>query len=119
MDQSPLANVLSHLAQLADQQHQLQQAQGGVLAEMAHTLAEDRTVLRGLVAAGVGTEAEPRIQLQKMGEQDDAEAFLATFRSVAEVSRWLRQEWAHHLLPLLTREAQRGPQPPGRSPGGL
>ena len=65
-------------------------------------------VLRGLVAAGVGGRAEagPRIQLQQMGEQGDAEAFLATFRSVAEVSQWPRQEWAHHLLPLLTREAQ-------------
>ena len=41
MDQSPLTNMLSHLAQLAEQQHQLQQAQGGVLAKMGHTLAED------------------------------------------------------------------------------
>ena len=69
MDPSALTNVLSHLAQLADQQHQLQQVQGEVLAEMARTLAEDRTALRGLVAAGVGggAEAGSRIQLQKIG----------------------------------------------------
>ena len=48
----------------------------------------------------------PRIHIPKMGEADDSEAFLETFQGVAEVSRWPSQEWAHHLLPLQTGEAQ-------------
>jgi hypothetical protein len=46
------------------------------------------------------------IHVPKMGEADDAEAFLENFQAVAEVSGWPRQEWAHRLLPLLTGEAQ-------------
>ena len=46
------------------------------------------------------------IHVPKMGEADDAEAFLETFQGVAQVSGWPRQEWAHRLLPLLTGEAQ-------------
>ena len=42
-----------------------------------------------------------------MGERDNAEAFLDTFQSVAEVTRWPQQDSAHHFLPLLTGEAQR------------
>ena len=46
------------------------------------------------------------IHVPKMGEADDAEAFLETFQVVAEVSGWPHQEWAHCLLPLLMGEAQ-------------
>ena len=46
------------------------------------------------------------IHVPKLGEADDAEAFLETFQGAAEVSSWPRQEWAHRLLPLLTGEAK-------------
>ena len=81
-----------------------------MLFELAQSLAADRAVLRELLVSGE-RGGEPRaavghIHVPKMGEADDAEAFLETFRGVAEVSGWPRQEWAHRLLPLLTGEAQ-------------
>ncbi|XP_030196184.1 uncharacterized protein LOC115531196 isoform X2 [Gadus morhua] len=117
MDQSPLGSVLGHLAQMAERQGQLQQTQSEVLTELAQSLAAqslaaDRAVLRELLASG-GRGEGPRgagpvanIHVPKMGEADDAEAFLENFQAVAEVSGWPRQEWAHRLLPLLTGEAQ-------------
>ncbi|KAK0141106.1 hypothetical protein N1851_021908 [Merluccius polli] len=111
MDQSPLGNILGHLAQMSERQSQLHLAQNEVLSELAQSLAEDRTMLRELIKPGGGGEgprpANPQIHIPKMGEADDAEAFLETFQRVAEVSGWPHQEWAHRLLPLLTGEAQR------------
>ena len=104
MEQSPLASVLGHLAQTAALQTQLQQVQNEVLVELARSLATDREAMRELLGSGErGGETRPRrhIYVPKMGEADDPEAFLETFRGVAEVS-----EWAHRLLPLLTGEAQ-------------
>ena len=109
MDPSSLASVLGHLAQRAERQTQLQQAQNEVLVELARSLATDREAMRELLGSGErGGETRPRrhIYVPKMGEADDPEAFLETFRGVAEVSEWPPQEWAHRLLPLLTGEAQ-------------
>ena len=108
MDPS-LASVLGHLAQRAERQTQLQQAQNEVLVELARSLATDREAMRELLGSGErGGETRPwrHIYVPKMGEADDPEAFLETFRGVAEVSEWPPQEWAHRLLPLLTGEAQ-------------
>ena len=70
MDQSPLAHVLGHLAQLSEQQNQLQRVQGGLLAEMSQTLrrtsvwarvlAEDQAVRRKLIASGGGRDGGDR-----------------------------------------------------------
>ena len=126
MDQSPLGSVLGHLAQMAERQGQLQQAQSEVLTELAQSLAADWGVLREFLASG-GHGEGPRgagpvanIHVPKIWEADDAEAFLETFQGVAEVSGWPRQEWAHRLLPLLTGEAQLAAHSlPGRGPTGL
>ncbi|KAK0137336.1 Zinc finger protein 24 [Merluccius polli] len=97
---------------MSERQAQVQQAQNEVLLELGQSLTADRAVLQELLASG-DRGREPRaagavghIHVPKMGETDDAEAFLETFRGVAEVSGWPRQEWAHRLLPLLTGEAQ-------------
>ena len=81
MDQSTLANVLGHLAQMSEQQGQLQQVQNEVLTEIAQSVAEDRSILQELVTSSGGEDghraagAVPQIQiLQKMGEWDDGEA---------------------------------------------
>ncbi|KAK0152897.1 SCAN domain-containing protein 3 [Merluccius polli] len=112
MEQSPLAAILGHLTQMSDRQTQLQRTQNEVLLELGQSLTADRAVLQELLVSG-NRDREPRaagavghIHVPKMGETDDAEAFLETFRGVAEVSGWPRQEWAHRLLPLLTGEAQ-------------
>ena len=99
MDQS--LGVLGHLAQMAERQGQLQQARSEVLTELAQLLASGG---RGEGPRGAGPVVN--IHVPKMGEADDAEAFLETFQGVAEVSGCPRQEWAHRLLPLLTGVAQ-------------
>ena len=86
MDQSPLGNVLRHLAQMAEWQGQIQQAQNEVLTELAQSLAADRLMLREILASGGrgegprGAAAAPSIHIPKMGKADDAEAFLGTFQ---------------------------------------
>ena len=52
MEQSPLAGVLGHLAQMSERQTQLQQAQNEVLLELAQSLTADRAVLRELLVSG-------------------------------------------------------------------
>ncbi|CAL8350137.1 unnamed protein product [Boreogadus saida] len=87
MDPSSLASVLGHLAQRAERQTQLQQAQNEVLVELAGSLATDREAMRELLGSGErGGETRPwrHIYVPKMGEADDPEAFLETFRGVAE-----------------------------------
>ncbi|CAL8340151.1 unnamed protein product [Boreogadus saida] len=84
MDQSPLGNVLGHLAQMAERQSQLHHSQNEVLTELAQSLAADRAMLRELLTSsgrGEGPRgATPNIHIPKMGETDDAEAFLGAFQ---------------------------------------
>ena len=91
MEQSPLGNVLGHLAQMAERQGQLHQAQNEALTDLAQSLAADRAMLRELLASG-GRGEGPRgagpathIHVPKMGDADDPEAFIETFQGVAEV----------------------------------
>ena len=106
MAQSPLGKVLGHLAKMAERQGQLHQVQNEVLTELAQSLAADRAMLRELLASGGrgegprGAGAATHIHVPKMGEADDAEAFLKTFQGVPEVSGRPCPEWAHIIGPL-------------------
>ena len=51
MDQSPLGNVLGHLAQMAERQSQIHHAQNKVLTELAQSMAADRAMLRELLTS--------------------------------------------------------------------
>ena len=83
-------------------------------------MAADREAMRGSGERGGETRPGRQIYVPKMGEADDPEVFLETFRGVAEVSKWPPQEWAHRLLPLLMGWGPaRGPQPTSGSPEGL
>ncbi len=44
-------------------------------------------------------------QLPKLQEDDDIENYLTTFERLAQVYRWPREEWAVHLILLLTGKA--------------
>jgi len=44
--------------------------------------------------------------LPKLQDSDDVEHFLTTFERLAEVYRWPREDWAIHLIPLLTGKAR-------------
>ncbi|XP_051519827.1 uncharacterized protein LOC127421099 [Myxocyprinus asiaticus] len=50
--------------------------------------------------------ANPQVTLVNMGAQDEPEAFLELFECMAQALEWPRVQWAVHLLPLLTGEAQ-------------
>ncbi|CAL8360285.1 unnamed protein product [Boreogadus saida] len=78
------------LAQMAERQSKLHHAQNEVLTELAQSLAADRAMLRELLTSS-GRGEGPRgatlnIHIPKMGETDDAEAFLGTFQGVPEIS---------------------------------
>lgn len=45
------------------------------------------------------------VQLPKFQEDDDIENYLTTFERLAQVYRWPREEWAVHLILLLTGKA--------------
>ncbi len=57
--------------------------------------------------------------VQKMGPQDDPEAFLDLLKKTAAACGWPQTDWPVRLIPLLTREAQlaaaaaASPEPPG------
>lgn len=44
--------------------------------------------------------------LPKLQDSDDVEHFLTTFERLAEVYRWPKEDWAVHLIPLLTGKAR-------------
>ena len=73
MEQSPLASVLGHLAQMSERQSQLQHTQNKVLTKLAQSLAADRAILREFLASGGrgdeprGAGAVPHIHILKMG----------------------------------------------------
>ncbi len=47
---------------------------------------------------------EPK--LEKLSVSDDVEHFLITFERMAAVCRWPKEDWAFHLIPLLTGKAR-------------
>ena len=108
MDPS-LASVLGHLAQRAERQTQLQQAQNEVLVELARSLATDREAMRSYSApenAAGKPDCGNIYTSPRWGRPTTQRPSWRPSGGVAEVSEWPPQEWAHRLLPLLTGEAQ-------------
>ncbi len=74
---------------------------------------EDRELFRSWMdrevrAGGSPTAPAPptHMPVQKMGPQDDPEAFLDLFQKTAEACGWPQTDWPVRLIPLLTGEAQ-------------
>ncbi len=63
---------------------------------------------REVRAGGSPTAPAPptHMPVQKMGPQDDPEAFLDLFEKTAEACGWPQTDWPVRLIPLLTGEAQ-------------
>ncbi len=63
---------------------------------------------REVRAGGIPTAPAPptHMPVQKMGPQDDPEAFLDLFEKTAEACGWPQTDWPVRLIPLLTGEAQ-------------
>ncbi|RXN30198.1 SCAN domain-containing SCAND2P [Labeo rohita] len=62
---------------------------------------------REVRAEAVAVQTSPyHLPLNKMGPQDDPEAFLELLENTAETAGWPREQWAMRLIPLLSGEAQ-------------
>ncbi len=114
---SPFADVIQSLAGLHQEHHQalldMREDQERRFCALVQNQQEDRELFRSWkdreVRAG-GTPPAPALSthmpLQKMGPQDDPEAFLDLFEKTAEACGWPQVNWPVCLIPLLSGEAQ-------------
>ncbi|XP_067281115.1 uncharacterized protein [Pseudorasbora parva] len=77
--------------------HQVTQMQMDVERTRHGAATADQSASRGLA---------PVPQLPKLQEEDDIEQYLTTFERMAEVYLWPKEDWAIHLIPLLTGKAR-------------
>ncbi len=128
---SPFAEVIQSLAGLHQEQHQalleIRDDRERRFCALVQAQQEDRELFRSWmdqgVRAGGSSARDPdgptHLPLNKMGPQDDPEAFLELFEKSAEACGWPRDHWPVRLIPLLSGEAQMAgptiarPKPPG------
>ena len=113
---TPLADIISSLAALHQEQHQalldLRTDQERRFHAILQAQQEDRERFRSWIDREVRTEASGQpavpahLPLHKMGPQDDPEAFLELFEKSAEACGWPRDQWPVRLIPLLSGESQ-------------
>ncbi len=113
----PFAEVIQSLAGLHQEHHKalmdMRADQERRFCALVQNQREDRELLRSWmdreVRAGKSstTPAPPtHMPVQKMGPQDDPEAFLDLFEKTAAACGWPQTDWPVRLIPLLTGEAQ-------------
>ncbi len=114
---SPFADVIHSLAGLHQEHHQalldMREDQERRFQTLVRTQQEDRELFRSWmdreVRAGGATPAPApptHMPLNKMGPQDDLEAFIDLFERTAEACGWPPANWPVRLIPLLSGEAQ-------------
>ncbi len=114
---SPFAEVIQSLAGLHQEHHKalmdMRADQERRFCALVQNQREDRELLRSWmdreVRAGESstTPAPPtHMPVQKMGPQDDPEAFIDLFEKTAAACGWPQTDWPVRLIPLLTGEAQ-------------
>ncbi|XP_048062887.1 neurotrophin receptor-interacting factor 1-like [Megalobrama amblycephala] len=113
---TPFADIIASLAALHQEQHRalldLRQDQERRFEAIVQGQQEDRERFRSWIDREVPAETSAAaagpfpLPLQKMGPQDDPEAFLDLFEKSAEVSGWPRDQWPMRLVPLLSGESQ-------------
>ncbi len=114
---SPFADVIHSLAGLHQEHHQalldMREDQERRFQTLVRTQQEDRELFRSWmdreVRAGGATPAPApptHMPLNKMGPQDDPEAFIDLFERTAEACGWPPANWPVRLIPLLSGEAQ-------------
>ncbi|KAI2644928.1 Retrovirus-related Pol polyprotein from transposon 17.6 [Labeo rohita] len=118
---SPFAEVIHSLAGLHQEHHQalldMREDQERRFQALVQTQQEDRELFRSWmdreVRAGGVTSAPAlpaHMPLNKMGPQDDPEAFIDLFERTAEACGWPQTNWPVRLIPLLSGEAQMAAQ---------
>ncbi len=114
---SPFAEVIQSLAGLHQEHHKalmdMRVDQERRFCALVQNQREDRELLRSWmdweVRAGESPTAPApptHMPVQKMGPQDDPEAFLDLFEKTAAACGWPQTDWPVRLIPLLTGEAQ-------------
>ncbi len=114
---SPFADVIHSLAGLHQEHHQalldMREDQERRFQTLVRAQQEDRELFRSWmdreVRAGGATPAlapPTHMPLNKMGPQDDPEAFIDLFERTAEACGWPSANWPVRLIPLLSGEAQ-------------
>ncbi len=114
---SPFADVIQSLAGLHQEHHQalldMREDQERRFCALVENQQEDRELFRSWMDREVRAGGIPpapalptHMPLQKMGPQDDTEAFLDLFEKTAEACGWPQMNWPVRLIPLLSGEAQ-------------
>ncbi len=114
---SPFADVIHSLAGLHQEHHKalldMREDQERRFCALVQNQQEDRKLFRSWMDQEVRAGGIPpapalptHMPVQKMGPQDDPEAFLDLFEKTAEACGWPQMNWPVRLIPLLTGEAQ-------------
>ncbi len=114
---SPFADVIQSLAGLHQEQHKalmdMRADQERRFCALVQNQREDRELFRSWMDREVRAGENPTVPappthmpVQKMGPQDDPEAFLDLFEKTAAACGWPQTDWPVRLIPLLTGEAQ-------------
>ncbi len=114
---SPFADVIQSLAGLHQEQHKalmdMRADQERRFCALVQNQREDRELFRSWMDREVRAGENPTVPappthmpVQKMGPQDDPEAFLDLFGKTAAACGWPQTDWPVRLIPLLTGEAQ-------------
>ncbi len=114
---SPFVDVIQSLAGLHQEHHQalldMREDQERCFSALVQNQQEDRELFQSWMDREVQAGGIPPAQalsthmpLQKMGPQDDPEAFLDLFEKTAEACGWPQMNWPVRLIPLLSGEAQ-------------
>ncbi len=114
---SPFAEVIQSLAGLHQEHHKalmdMRADQERRFCALVQNQREDRELLRSWMDREVRAGENPtapapptHMPVQKMGPQDDPEAFLDLFEKTAVACGWPQTAWPVRLIPLLTGEAQ-------------
>uniref|UniRef100_A0A669EMK6 CCHC-type domain-containing protein n=1 Tax=Oreochromis niloticus TaxID=8128 RepID=A0A669EMK6_ORENI len=101
---APPAQPLKFLAQMLAEMAKMSQDQVAAQRDHLAKLQEQADRQTQLVGAAAPPKAPPLSVA--MGDGDDPQIFLETFRATAEACQWPQVEWPLHLLPLLSGEAQ-------------
>ncbi|XP_026093228.1 uncharacterized protein LOC113065891 [Carassius auratus] len=112
---TPFADIIQSLAGLHQEQHQhmlaIKEEQDKRFEALLRAQHEDRELFRSWVdrearATPSFKDQTSPLPLNKMGPQDDPEAFLDLFEKSAEARGWPPADWPLRLIPLLSGEAQ-------------
>ncbi len=114
---SPFAVVIQSLAGLHQEHHKalmdMRADQERRFCALVQNQREDRELFRSWMDREVRAGENPtapapptHMPVQKMGPQDDPEAFLDLFEKTAVACGWPQTDWPVRLIPLLTGEAQ-------------